>query len=724
MFLTKVTRSGLAAGLFFVLIPLVWADDYTRTANGSFSSTDWYDHTNNMPPPQGPPGGGDTAALNDWDVTASGGSVMTLGGGGLLTVTGIFTATTASGFTLKGLGTCNATTSTFIDVDGGHLSTGNDAGKNITVLGGGSETATTIAAGTQGVVSSNGSLVVKSQATDLNLTLQTGGTAEITDIQNGMDVSVSVDGTGSALTVDQDFDVTGGFLDLTGGGALIASEDLVLDGVGNVGGGGHWSGPMTKITLGGTVFVGNIAPAPGFALGIDSGTVVDSGNAIIASEAGSVGNVTLDGTGTLWEVQTTGMGIGQSGSGTLNMTGGAHLQIDSGAVLGVGVNGGSKGTLTADGAGTLIDASKSAGVSIGKLAGTSGSAALTNGASFMGGVAFKVGDTGTGALTARSGSKITETAAVDLIVGSSAGSSGDLEVQDAGSSLTVPQALVVGEDGNGAFSVGFGGVVNFAANQNKHLVIANGDGSTGEVQVLGTSFVDNGPELIGGFGKATFNAGYGASLTTAFVTAPAAEGGQATITVDSSAWVNTVNFYLGGLTATDPVSTLILQNNATMRVSDRMTIFPAGSVTIDGTSMMAVGPGAFGPAGSVRVSTGGILSGAGKITGKVIEAGGEIFPGNSPGVLTIDGDYEQDAGSTYSAEIGGTTAGSGFDQIKVTGAATLGGTLQVQLVKGFTPTVGQTFQLLSAASKSGSFATISPPSQAGIALTTDATGVT
>jgi hypothetical protein len=92
--------------------------------------------------------------------------------------------------------------------------------------------------------------------------------------------------------------------------------------------------------------------------------------------------------------------------------------------------------------------------------------------------------------------------------------------------------------------------------------------------------------------------------------------------------------------------------------------------------------------------------------------------------VTIAGNYQQDAGSTYSAELGGPGPGTGYDQISVTGAATLAGNLTVQLVKGFTPAVGQTFRLVNATSVSGAFNSIVQPSQAEISLTTDATGVT
>jgi len=55
--------------------------------------------------------------------------------------------------------------------------------------------------------------------------------------------------------------------------------------------------------------------------------------------------------------------------------------------------------------------------------------------------------------------------------------------------------------------------------------------------------------------------------------------------------------------------------------------------------------------------------------------------------------------------LGGTAAGQ-FDRIQVTGAATLGGTLNVSLVGGFLPAIGDTFEILTFASRTGDFATV------------------
>ena len=75
-----------------------------------------------------------------------------------------------------------------------------------------------------------------------------------------------------------------------------------------------------------------------------------------------------------------------------------------------------------------------------------------------------------------------------------------------------------------------------------------------------------------------------------------------------------------------------------------------------------------------------------------------LKPGDSAtktGKLTVSDTYTQ--GSTGALDIGiDGTASTKFDQLKVNQAATLGGTLNITLGSGFTPTVGQTFTILTA----------------------------
>ena len=101
--------------------------------------------------------------------------------------------------------------------------------------------------------------------------------------------------------------------------------------------------------------------------------------------------------------------------------------------------------------------------------------------------------------------------------------------------------------------------------------------------------------------------------------------------------------------------------------------------------------------------SGGTLSGSGTVTGDVNNLGGTVAPGTSPGKLTLANDYTQGAGGTLRAELAGTTAGGGYDQLAVNGTANLGGTLHV-VSTGFVPADGATFDVVVAAIRNNEFA--------------------
>jgi len=80
------------------------------------------------------------------------------------------------------------------------------------------------------------------------------------------------------------------------------------------------------------------------------------------------------------------------------------------------------------------------------------------------------------------------------------------------------------------------------------------------------------------------------------------------------------------------------------------------------------------------VASGATLGGSGTVGALTVAAGGFVTPGNSPGILAVSGNYTQ-AGN-YTAEITGTTAGSGHDQIGVTGAVDITGGSLTALFSG------------------------------------------
>src|SRR5262249_42618417 len=72
---------------------------------------------------------------------------------------------------------------------------------------------------------------------------------------------------------------------------------------------------------------------------------------------------------------------------------------------------------------------------------------------------------------------------------------------------------------------------------------------------------------------------------------------------------------------------------------------------------------------------------------------------------TITGSYTQSTG-VLNIDIGGTTAATQFDQLTISGAASLNGTLNLDLINSFVPTLGETFDILNASSVGGTFATV------------------
>jgi hypothetical protein len=99
----------------------------------------------------------------------------------------------------------------------------------------------------------------------------------------------------------------------------------------------------------------------------------------------------------------------------------------------------------------------------------------------------------------------------------------------------------------------------------------------------------------------------------------------------------------------------------------------------------------------------GTLEGTGALGASVNNSAGTLAPGASAGQLTETGSYTQGGSAAYTVEIGGLVAGTDYDQIAISGAASLNGTLGIALINGFTPSLGQTFQIMTFGSRSGDF---------------------
>jgi hypothetical protein len=112
-------------------------------------------------------------------------------------------------------------------------------------------------------------------------------------------------------------------------------------------------------------------------------------------------------------------------------------------------------------------------------------------------------------------------------------------------------------------------------------------------------------------------------------------------------------------------------------------------------------------AANIRIAKGTLLGNGGTIAAPV-SSSGTVIPADSlttTGKLGITGGYTQTAAGALDANIAGANSGQ-FNVLNVTGAATLGGTLNITLLNNFVPAVGDTFEILTAKKVTGTFATV------------------
>jgi len=150
--------------------------------------------------------------------------------------------------------------------------------------------------------------------------------------------------------------------------------------------------------------------------------------------------------------------------------------------------------------------------------------------------------------------------------------------------------------------------------------------------------------------------------------------------INSGATTNTIN----GSLAKEGTGTWTIDEDL---AAGQGTTVTAGTVLVAGGSTLT---------SNVQVD-GGTLGGSGIIDGNV-SLGGTLSPGNSPGALTVSGDFAFEPTSDTLIELDSLVS---FDQLLVGGALTYGGDILFDF--SFVPTVGQSFDIFDFSSQSGMF---------------------
>ncbi len=131
-----------------------------------------------------------------------------------------------------------------------------------------------------------------------------------------------------------------------------------------------------------------------------------------------------------------------------------------------------------------------------------------------------------------------------------------------------------------------------------------------------------------------------------------------------------------------------------------------GGVTVSGGSLIVNGSTG---TGAITVASGASVGGSGTIGGSVTVSSGATFgPGNSPGLLTINGALSL-SGSAVMEITSAATRGTTYDATSIGGLLTYGGNLVFDLTGAGSSAFayGTTFNLFTASSVSGDFASLS-----------------
>ncbi len=546
----------------------------------------------------------------------------------------------------------------------------------------------------------------------------------------GSEGQVLVTGDGSRWAVTGGLtvgDAGKGSLTIAEGGRVASSVGFVNGEVKVTGAGSQWN--VTELR------VGENAPNPPGSLTIEDGGTVTSQVGKVGFANATEATVKVTGAKSQWILQEE-LRVGDTGPGALTIESGGQVSSKSG-VVGAAI--GPLSTVTITGADTVTGAKSQWTIQEGLQVGQSGTGLLevekggvvSSKSADIGvaqgavGVVMVIGDeskwqvmnglnvgvSGTGGLEIEKGGKVSsETANIGILKGAV----GSVTVTGDGK-WTVTNELNVGVSGEGGLTIKNGGEVS-----SRIGTLGSQAGSTGRVTVSGDGSEWSSTRIVlgdEGDGELTIEKGGKVFSDVGTVGFQAGSTGRVTVTGDSSEWT----LLLGSLAIGEAGAASLRIDGGGKVVAFRATVgsFSTGGAKVDVTAVGSVlqvltilhvgedkllggGPGQLTvssggtvKADTIEVGPGGKILGDGTIEGNVINMGGLIAPGFSPGTLTINGNYTQLAG-LLELEVAGLGLGQ-FDQLLIHGLADFeGGIIEISFIDGFLPHAGDTFSFILA----------------------------
>jgi T5SS/PEP-CTERM-associated repeat protein len=291
------------------------------------------------------------------------------------------------------------------------------------------------------------------------------------------------------------------------------------------------------------------------------------------------------------------------------------------------------------------------------------------------------------------------------------GASSSALVTGSGSALSSDAQIQVGAGNIGTFTIADHAIVSSKVGPSTSgtsaliaaAVAANGSNATVSG---GAQWNQDGGMNVGFGGRGTVNVTTGGIINSllGFVGRNAgSDSSSASLTDSGSAWHVSNALYVGGSsTAAGGTASLKVSNGAIVTAT-QLIDWAGSTVDPSASGFITVGSVATPISGATVVGPGGTVGGDGPFLGSLINSGGTVSPGHSPGTLMVSGDYTQSADGILLIEIAGTGLGM-FDKLSVSGTATLDGTVDFVFLSGFQPGSGGQFQFFNSAVRSGQFA--------------------
>lgn len=714
-----------------------------RSYDNGGGDADWFNPLNWDP--DGGPDVFDTLSVTAGSPTAS--ATVDVGDGGSILVDGA-----SVGF--GELRLADSGTAGLSVVNGGDVTTsglvrigvGADAVANVLLSGAGStwvaapSSFLSVGRGTFGVSNVTGTMTVSDQASLTGPSMDVGSMGGSTGQFNIDGATASFTGFITAGSFGKGtVDVTnGGLWETTGGNLEVGRRDTGV-GVVNVDAGTVSVANQTAVGIDGR---GSINVFNGGTLDAGSGTF------FVGSNINGDGEVFVEGVGS---TATTGAGlqIGNRGLGYMEVNAGGVVTSGSGFLGVFGID--SDGEAWIEGPGStwmntgqlsigregfgLLTISDGGSVTasfanVGEASTGEGTLDLFDGGALAVTSRLDVGDSGVGFLNAELGSTISS---VGGSLGTDPSGEGEAFLADPGTNWAVNGDLRVGWQGFGLMFVVDGAQVS-AANS----FVGQGVSASGEVIVAGpdAKWTHTGDLTVGLSGEASLLVTEGGTVTS--VNGKVGEFGEAfggvavgTLFALPPAEPAMTEPALSGelplpLEATWALSgSLFIGSGDTSGLGEGfLSVLPDGVVAVGGdTVVRATGAiemvGGLLHTGTLDVSSGELIFGDGTLTtqsvaGSIEQDGGVLAPGFMPanpgqratGQTAISGDYTQQPDAALSIDLAGAggVAGLDFDRLSVAGTATLGGLLSVDLLGAYAPSIGDSFVILEAATRIGTFA--------------------